>query len=94
MLNEDKTALTPIKQNLKQSFESFYLKTKNYINGIQRGEINIYDAVVIQNMATDLAQGRDKFLEDKEIYLRGQREKLRVILFENLSVEEIRKMYR
>lgn len=94
LLNEDKTALTPIKQNLKQSFGSLYLKTKNYINGIQRGEINIYDAVVIQNMATDLAHGRDKFLEDKEIYLRGQKEKLRVIMFENLSVEEIRKMYR
>lgn len=93
LLKEDKAGATDDYVNLTRIFGEQYLKTKSYITGIKNDEVNIYDKQVVEKMAVDLAQGRDAFMTYKEKYMEEQVKKLRRLLFENLSIKEVREIY-
>lgn len=71
-----------------------YSFAKRVINMIRNNQLDTSDVSAMKCMAKSLGEIRDKFMIEKQKYLKTQEEKLRGILFENLYLKEIRELYK
>lgn len=93
LLAEDKKLKENDQHSLKKSICVLYQFAKEKIGEIQRDEFNISDRVMVKKVADILAKLRDDFIEEKEKYIADQRKRIDKILFENLSLEEVRGLF-
>lgn len=81
----------------RQSFNLIYAQLYKYakenVTSIREGKFDFYNQKAVKNMAETLAKYRDTFLHEREQYLIKQEKKLSRILFEDLSLEEVRAIY-
>ena len=94
LLCEDKKLQENDDNPFKSSFGMLYNFTKNVISMIRNNQLDVDNMDKMKCMAELLGTNRDKFMAEKQKYLEVQEEKLRRILFENLSLEEVRKLYK
>lgn len=94
LLCEDKKLQADDDDPFKSSFGILYSFAKRVINMIRTNQLDTSDVSAMKCMAKSLGKIRDKFMIEKQKYLETQEEKLRGILFENLSLEEIRELYK
>lgn len=81
------------KHPLNQAYGKLYSYAKIYISKLRDGTIDYGNSKVTQKIATDLADLRDSFLSEREKYLIIQENYLTKLLFEDLSLKEIRDLY-
>lgn len=93
LLMEDKVVKQDDKHPLKIAYAKIYAVAKQTINGIQIGTINILDEKIMSSVADNMADTRNIFMSEKEKYLSTQQERLSKLLFENLSLNEVRELY-
>ena len=78
---------------LNRTYENLYNCTKNSIKNIRDGIIDTNDHQAMEADAKTLAHFRNEFLREREKYLVEQEKKLKKLLFEELSLKEIRSLY-
>lgn len=94
LLAEDKSVKHNDKHLLKTTYANLYICVKQIIKDIQTDKINIFETQTLNIVADVLANSRDEFLEEKEKYINEQKTLLSKLLFENLSLEEVRNLYK
>ena len=93
MLAEDKKLKKNDKHSLKTSYAAIYTLIKTIIADIRSEKINILDEKKMENTATVLGDARDGFLSEKEKYIGEQRERLNQLLFDSLTLDEVRNLF-
>lgn len=78
---------------LNCAYVNLYHCAKRSINNIRDGKIDTNDHQAMEKDAKTLAHFRDEFLHEREKYLVEQEIKLKKLLFEELTLEEIRGLY-
>lgn len=66
---------------------------KKDIGDIRQEKIDMCDIHAVGKMAGKLSAERDTFMKEKEEYLESIQSKLRKLLFEEIALEDARKMY-
>ena len=70
-----------------------YQTVKKDIGDIRQEKIDMCDIHAVGKMAGKLSAERDTFMKEKEEYLESIQSKLRKLLFEEIALEDARKMY-
>lgn len=70
-----------------------YQTVKKDIGDIRQEKIDMCDIHAVGKMAGKLSAKRDTFIKEKEEYLESIQSKLRKLLFEEIALEDARKMY-
>ena len=70
-----------------------YQTVKKDIGDIRQEKIDMCDIHAVGKMAGKLSAKRDTFMKEKEEYLESIQSKLRKLLFEEIALEDARKMY-
>ena len=70
-----------------------YQTFKKDIGDIRQEKIDMCDIHAVGKMAGKLSAERDTFMKEKEEYLESIQSKLRKLLFEEIALEDARKMY-
>ena len=82
-----------LKQNdeipIKQPFANYYGTGKKLILKIQEEPLLSFEKEIVQS-----AKARDAFVREREKYLVEQEEKLNTLLYGNLTMEEIKELYK
>lgn len=78
---------------LKVAFAKLYQTVKKDIGDIRQEKIDMCDIHAVGKMAGKLSAERDTFMKEKEEYLESIQSKLRKLLFEEIALEDARKMY-
>ena len=94
LLAEDRSIKQNDKHPLKTAYANLYILVKQVIKDIQTDKINIFETQTTTAVAEVLSKVRDEFLKGKEEYITEQRMLLHKLLFENLSLEEVRDLYK
>ena len=79
---------------LNKSFAVLYVGEKEIIDSFRNNKLNFLNQGDIIRKIDSLGKCRDIFLQEREQYLIRQENKLSRILFEDLSLEEIRNLYK
>lgn len=82
------------RQSFNLIYASLYKYAKENVTNIRDGKFDLNNQKEMANMVETLAKCRDIFLQEREQYLIKQENKLSQILFEDLSLEEIRAIYK
>ena len=93
LLAEDKVLKLDSDNALKLAFAKLYQTVKKDINDIRQEKIDMCDIHEAGKMAGQLSAERDIFMKEKEKYMEIIQSKLRKLLFEEITLEEARKMY-
>ena len=93
LLAEDKVLKLDSDNALKLAFAKLYRTVKKDINDIRQEKIDMCDIHEAGKMAGQLSAERDIFMKEKEKYMEIIQSKLRKLLFEEITLEEARKMY-
>lgn len=94
LLTEDETVKNNDQHPLKKAFACAYNTSKQEIHKIQIEETDIYNEQHMKKTADMMANVRNSFMAEKEKYLSFVQERLNRILFENLSLSEIRTLFK
>lgn len=82
-----------LKQNdespIKQPFVIYYRTGKKMISKIQEEPLQPFEKEIVQS-----AMARDAFVKEREKYLVEQEEKLNTLLYGNLTMKEIKELYK
>lgn len=81
------------RQSFDQSYAKLYKHAKEYVINLRDGNFNFHNQKAMADATSILAKHRDIFLQEREQYLIKQEKNLCRILFEDLSLEEIRAIY-
>ena len=93
LLAEDKVLKLDPDNALKVAFAKLYQTVKKDIGDIRQEKIDMCDIHAVGKMAGKLSAERDTFMKEKEEYLESIQSKLRKLLFEEIALEDARKMY-
>ena len=93
LLAEDKVLKLDPDNALKVAFAKLYQTVKKDIGDICQEKIDMCDIHAVEKMAGKLSAERDTFMKEKEEYLESIQSKLRKLLFEEIALEDARKMY-
>jgi len=93
LLAEDKVLKLDPDNALKVAFAKLYQTVKKDIGDIRQEKIDMCDINAVGKMAGKLSAERDTFMKEKEEYLESIQSKLRKLLFEEIALEDARKMY-
>lgn len=88
-LNLDSASSIKAKSPIGVAFFMLYDKAKDYIEYCRKNPNDVTNVKIL----TPLTNARNEMLEQREKYLGKLEKKLHKLLYENLSLEEIRKMY-
>ena len=81
------------RQSFNEIFAKMYKYAKENVTNLRDGRFDFYNQKAIADIVETLAKYRDIFLHEREQYLIKQEKNLSRILFEDLSLEEIRAIY-
>ena len=81
------------KHPLNKAYATLYLYAKESIANLRESEISYNSKQEATVILTTLGKLRDDFIKEREQYLSIQEKKLKSLLFEELSLEEIRNHY-
>ena len=93
LLAEDKVLKLDPDNALKVAFAKLYQTVKKDIGDIRQEKIDMCDIHAVGKMVGKLSAERDTFMKEKEEYLESIQSKLRKLLFEEIALEDARKMY-
>lgn len=93
LLAEDKVLKLDPDNALKVAFAKLYQTVKKDIGDIRQEKLDMCDIHVVEKMVGKLSAERDTFMKEKEEYLESIQSKLRKLLFEEIALEDARKMY-
>lgn len=93
LLAEDKVLKLDSDNALKVAFAKLYQTVKKDINDIRQEKIDMCDIHAAGKMAGQLSAERDIFMKEKEKYMEIIQSKLRKLLFEEITLEDARRMY-
>lgn len=94
LLREDPEIRFHDNHSFNQIFVCLFRYAKENIADIREGKFDLNNQKNVEATANVLAKLRDDFLHEREQYLIKQENKLSQILFEDLSLEEIRTIYK
>lgn len=75
--------------SLKKTFKDYYIFGKKLITKLQQEPLESFEKEMVQ-----LATARDAFIKERERYLVNQENKLNKLLYEDLSIDEIKLLYK
>ena len=93
LLAEDKNLKKNDDHPLKKTYSDIFILIKNIIADIRSEKLDIFDVKQMENTATVLGTARNVFLSEKEKYIGEQRQRISRLLFDNLTLDEVRKLF-
>lgn len=82
------------KQSLFPAFKNLYLYAKDVVVELRDKRVDLHDQLAMEELGEQLSKYRDNFLSEREKYLKKKEQLLERLLFDDLSLQEVKKIYR
>lgn len=94
LLRMDNNKDSEEKQSLFPAFKNLYLYAKDVVVELRDKRVDLHDRLAMEELGEQLSKYRDIFLSEREKYLKKEEQLLERLLFDDLSLQEVKKIYR